>query len=190
MDLENEARELVFVRSDEAGRCFARLGVGGNVDEGVQHLLNPEVVDGTSKEHRSQLALEVGRRVPRVVHPFDQLDILAQRLGVFADEVVQGAVLQRVNRHHVLGHLGFVGLEQPQALVVQVVDPLERMALRNGPGEGTDLDVELGFHLVQQVGGVMASRSISLMKTITGVLRMRQTSMRRSVWGSTPSRSQ
>ena len=34
--------------------------------------------------------------------------------------------------------------------------------------------------------GSRPSRSILLMKTITGVLRMRQTSMRRSVWGSTP----
>ena len=34
--------------------------------------------------------------------------------------------------------------------------------------------------------GSRPSRSILLMNTITGVLRMRHTSMRRSVWGSTP----
>ena len=34
--------------------------------------------------------------------------------------------------------------------------------------------------------GSRPSRSILLMKTMTGVLRMRQTSINRSVWGSTP----
>ncbi len=118
--------------------------------------MHPKVVDRTAKEHRGQFAFEVGRRIPRVVDALNELHVLAQRAGVFAHQIVERSVVERVDGHHVFRHFGLVRLEQAQALVVQVVHALEGVSLRDRPGEGTDLDVELGFHLVQQVRGVAA----------------------------------
>ena len=64
--------------------------------------------------------------------------------------------------------------------------PLKERAHADRPREGLHLDVQLGLQLVEQLEGVLPSRSSLFTKMMTGVLRMRQTCISFSVCSSTP----
>lgn len=50
LDLEDHAREVLLKRRDLAGQCRTGTRAGGQLDEGAQHFLHAEVVDGAAKK--------------------------------------------------------------------------------------------------------------------------------------------
>ena len=153
VDLEHEARHLRLGGLHGAGRGGRRARRGGDADEAFEQFAHAEVVDRRAEEHGGQLAAQVGLAVELVVDTFDQLDVRAQLFGEFRADVAVQLWRREVGN---LGGLGvggefFVRREKREVLFVEVVDPAERGAVRNGEGQRPHADAQFLFHLVQQV---------------------------------------
>ena len=158
VDLEDEAAHLRLV-----GLYGAALGGGGarrrgDADEALQQLADAEIVDGRPEEDGSRFAAQVGVAVEGVVNPLNQLQIVAQLRGIaIADVLGQQGRLEVPDLHgRGVGRLALVGGEERQLLLVDVVDPLEGRAARNGERQRPHTDLELLLHLVQQVERILA----------------------------------
>ena len=153
VDLEHEARHLRLGGLHGAGRGGRRARRGGDADEAFEQFAHAEVVDRRTEEDRGQFAPQVGPAVEIVLDTFDQLPVRAQLFGEFRADV---AVQLRRREVGNLGGLGvggefFVRREKREVLFVEVVDPAERGAVRNGEGQRPHADAQFLFHLVQQV---------------------------------------
>ena len=108
-------------------------------------------------EGRGEVAPQVGVAVERVVDPLDELDVGAQLRGVaLADprvELLRGEVGDLDRRG--VGRELLVRGEKREVVLVDVVDALERRAVRDGEREGPHADVQLLLDLVQQIEGLL-----------------------------------
>jgi hypothetical protein len=116
LDLEDEAGER---SSGSTTRCTVASGARrrGVVHEGVEQLLDPEVVDGRAEEDRG-LRPPVGVEVERVARALDQLHLLAQLRGLVAQQLVHARVVEP------LDHLA--GLDAPAVLGAEEVGAVVR----------------------------------------------------------------
>ena len=157
MDLEDKARHLGLCGIHLAG--FGRRGArrGGDADEAFQQLAHAEVVHGRSEEDRCQLAPQIGVAVECVVNPFDQLDILPQLFGELRADVLVDHLRRKVRDfdRRGVGRELLVRCKEREPLLVEVVDPLERRAVRDREGQRPNPDMQLLLHLVQQVEGLL-----------------------------------
>ena len=153
VDLEDEAGHLRLPGLHRPGLGRGRTRRGGDAHEAVQQFADAEVVDRRAEEDRGQFAAQVGFAVELVVDALDQLDVLPQQVGeFFADVTVQ--LLRREVRdfgRRCVGRQFLVRRKEREVLFVEVVDALERGAVRDRESQRPHADLQLLLHLVQQV---------------------------------------
>lgn len=138
------------------------------------------------KKTGRDLALAVAVEFERRINAFDELQIVAQVLCERIDVLVDRRVVELYVERLSFGRLPVFGEEQRKSVGVQVVHALERRTRADRPGQRPDLNLQLALDLVEQVERVLARRSSLLTKTMTGVLRIRHTSINLRVCVSTP----
>ena len=186
--LEHEARHPLLRRLDRACKRRRRPGRRSDPHEAVEQLAHPEIVDRRTEEYGGQLAAQVGLPVERIVNPLHQLHVLAQLPGIaFGDAVVQlpGGEVADFDPLGV-GRLPLVARKEREVALIEVINPLERRSVGDGEGKGPDTDLQLLLDPSSRSNGSLHGRSSLLMKTITGVRRIRQTFISLRVCVSTP----
>src|SRR5690606_29181147 len=108
---------------------------GREIDERVQDLLHPKVIDRGAKEHRSlpssqeRLVVELGRCA------LDQFDFIVRLGKGIAKALWDLRILQAVDELVVVVAPLLAALEHAHSIPANVVDPLERAAHAYGPGK-------------------------------------------------------
>ena len=161
MNLEDKAGQLGLVGVDVALYGVRRSGRRGDPDEAVQQFADTEVVQCTAEKDGSDLPLPVALQIERRVDSLDQFEVIAQLLCEGCDVLVDGGIVQPDVDLFALGGLLVLGKEERKAVSIEVVNALESRAGADGPGEWTDLDLQLLFDLIQQVERVLA-RTVEL----------------------------
>ncbi len=124
--------------------------------EGVQQLLDAEIVDRRAEEHRRLLAAQIGVEVERVARAAHQFDLLAQLVGQVAEQLVQARVVQALDLFTLGDAAAVLRVVQMHRLVAQVDDALEALAHADRPGDRGALDLQHVLDLVQQLDRVAA----------------------------------
>ena len=151
LDLEHEAGEGRLTRLHhplDGGAGARRRGI---VDEGVEQLLDTEVIDGRAEKDRGLLAGAVGIEIQRVTGTLHQLHLAAQLVRLVAQELVHPLAVQPLDHLAGLDAAAVLGAEQMRAVVAQVIDALEALAHADRPGHRGALDLEHRLHLVQHL---------------------------------------
>ena len=157
VDFENESCEARFGGQHLTDVGRARPRVRGDVDEGVEHLLDAEVVDRASKEHRGQLSFEVGSGIPWFVYTLDEFNVVSKLIRVFGRyQVIEVRVGDVRNGDDFFGDFGFVRVEKAQLFLVQAVHTSKRMSPGNGPTQRPHLDLQFFFQFVQEVERILS----------------------------------
>ena len=170
LDLEDEAGDLCIAGLDgdvDGGRRVAgfgrgflagRQGLGGRspVGDGAQQLVDAEMAQGRSPQHRRHMALKEGLAVEGLVAGLDQLERVSQ-VGLFASLEMPGGLGQRQGGGMLRvvvgpGVLPGIGLEGP------VTDPghaAQAIAALGRPPDGGGVELKPAGDLVQQGHGVL-----------------------------------
>jgi len=98
----------------------------------------------------------------------------------------QGRLVGAVEYFVLVGAALLTRTKHPHGVIAQVVDAVKALALADGPGQGAQGMPRVASISSSRSRGSRTSRSSLLMKVRMGVLRARQTSIRRRVWASTP----
>ena len=152
-NLEDEARELLFVGIDHTLLGLGGARVGGYLDETIQEFLHTEIVKGRTEEDGGYAGSQIVIVVEGRIDAIHQFQVFAQLHSVLFAHV--GFEFFAVNIYgHVLRHLLFVGGEEVELSFVYIIDSLESLSLIDGPGEGAHTDLQLFLQFVQQVEGV------------------------------------
>ena len=130
--------------------------MGSQFDEGVEHLLHAEVVDGAAEEDRGLGPGQVALHGKGVAGAFQQLQVAAQVLGLQAQQLVELGVVHVVDDHALLDAAAVGGREEVDLLLVDGVGALEALAHADGPAQGGALDAQVFLDVGQHVQGVQA----------------------------------
>ena len=76
MDLEDEPTEFIFINIYFPFVCFTTSRHRCDSDKGVQHFTNPEIIDGTSKEHRCDFSIQVFIGIQFSINSLEEFNIL------------------------------------------------------------------------------------------------------------------
>ena len=154
-NLEDKARKLRLF-----GLYLALLGLGGTrtggyLNETVQKFLHAKVVQGRTKEYWRHLGRAVGFYIELRVDAVHQFQVFTQLVGVLiADTLVE---LGGTELHtDLFSNALLVRGEEVEVILIDVIHALELGSLVDGPRQGSHLDFQLLFQLVEQVEGVAA----------------------------------
>ena len=132
-DLENEATEFGFLGIDHA--FFGSDGAGSrcDLDETIEQFFDTKVVECGTKEHGRDFGRKIGVNVESGVDTVDEFEVFAEfgRIAI-ADVGFEFALCVDVYGHF-FGHFLFVGREEIELLLEDVVDAFETLALVDGP---------------------------------------------------------
>ncbi len=150
LDLEHEAGEFLFHRlhGTLVGNPGQRLG--GPIDHGIQHVVDTEVAQGGTEEHRRQLAVEEFLLVELVAGALHQFQLVDKPV-VLVTQVGAGFVgVELLDDFHIGTFVAVAGGVHNDVVVGQVVHALEVAVATNRPGDRRGLDLQDGFDFVQQ----------------------------------------
>lgn len=154
-NLEYEAGELGFIGLHIALLGLDGAGAGGYFDEAVEKFLHAEVVEGGTEEYGGHLSIKIGIHTELGIDTFHEFEVFAEFGGIAVAHGFVEFIGQYVDGH-LLGYFLFVGCEEVELLLVDVIHALEALALIDGPCEGAHLNLELFFQFVEEVEGVLA----------------------------------
>ena len=147
-NLEDEAGELLFVGLHDALDGCDRPRTWCDAYEAVEELLHAEIVERAAEEDGREACVEVVGHVEGGINALDELQVVAEFAGIgiayvgfefgAADVYLDG-----------FGDALFVGSEEVEALLVDVVDALELCPLIDRPRERADLYLEFVFEFVE-----------------------------------------
>lgn len=150
LDLEHEAGELLFHRFHGALVGDAGQRARCPIDHGVEHMVDTEVAQRRTEEHRGQLAVEEFLLVELMAGALHQLQLLDKTVVLVAQV---GAGLVGVELLDDFGFGAFMtmpGGVDDDVIVGQVVHALEVAIAADRPGNRRGLDLQDRFDLVEQ----------------------------------------
>ena len=130
--LEDEACELGFCGLHHALYGLRRTWRRCYLHKAIEQLLHAKVVEGRAEEYGGNRGRTIIIDLEIRIHPFNKLQVITQLLRfTFADMLIQ---IGRMDvDSHFLRHTLFVGSEEIQLLLIDVVDSLESHSLTDGP---------------------------------------------------------
>ncbi|MNF59915.1 hypothetical protein D3C84_415170 [compost metagenome] len=154
LDLEHEAGELLLGGLDNAfvggaGQRFRRP-----VDDAVEHLVDAEVAQRGTEEHRGHVALEelfLVELVAGALHQFQLLDEALVEVAQVSAGFVGVELVDDLGRDALMSVAGDV---DDDPVFGQVVDALEVLVAADRPGDGRGLDLQHRLDFVQQLDRV------------------------------------
>ena len=162
--LEDKTCKLIFFGLHLSLLGFCRTRIRSYLHEAVQQFLNAKVVKGRTKEYRSHLSIQISRStfLCRSYHLFYcrinalyHLQVFAQFCSiVFSHGFIKLCGIEF--NAELLGNLLFVGGEEVQILLIDVINALEAHTLIDRPTQGTYLNLQFFFQFVQKVEGVFS----------------------------------
>ena len=127
------------------------MGRGCNADKGFEQLPNTEVINCRAEEHGRQQTLQVQIPVKRLKKFGHHLQILFQLCRIASTDILaQLGVIER--QVDTLGNVLPIDLlEECKALVIDIVNTLERVATTNREREGAHCNLQLLLNLLQEL---------------------------------------
>ena len=180
VDLEDEARHFGFRRLHDAGFGRGRGTARGYAHEAFEQLAHAEVVDRRTEEYRGQFAPQIkrhGRNRRKRPRPDRRPSAIwaANLSPIWASKSKRRGPRFRRSRRR---PWSLVGGEEREVFLVEVVYALERGAVRDRERQRPHADVEpFRPRPAGRTAPLRGAVGLLLMKTITGVERMRQTSI-------------
>ena len=131
-NLEDEAAEFRFRRFHHT-----LLGLGGArarcyLYKAVEQFLHTEVVERAAKKHRCHIGRPIGVHLKGRIHAVYQFQIIAELLCLALTHVLVQFLTGNVYLH-LLRHALFVGREEVELLLIDIVHTLEAQALADRP---------------------------------------------------------
>ena len=158
LDLEDERRELVRCRFDDAFQTFARLRLRCHTQKFFQERLDAEVGHGRTEEHRRQFAALDLFHVEFVACFVEELDVVDETLvDVFVKEFLENRVVGRAfGRCQFALAVGRVFFKEFDRRRSPVVDALVVSVQADRPVHGVGVDAKDVFDFIHEVEGVAA----------------------------------
>ena len=151
LDLEHEAGERALRRFDDALARRARQRSGRVGREGAQQLLDAEVVDGRTEEHRRLLAGQVGGGIETLGRAAHQLRLLHEGPGLLAEKLLRRIARERVDDAILADAAALTGGVDVDAILDEMVDAAQLAPHADRPGDRGGADAQHALDLVQQL---------------------------------------
>ena len=158
LDLEDERRELVRCRFDDAFQAFTRLRLRSHAQEFFQEGLDAEVGHSRAEEHRRQFAALDFFHVEFIARFIEELDVVDEALvDVFVEEFFENRVVCRaLGRCQFALAVGRVFFKEFDRRRSPVVDALVVAIQADRPVHGVGVDAQDIFDFIHEVEGVAA----------------------------------
>ena len=155
MDLENETGEGILFRIDHPFHSRHGTGRRSDIDKAIQQFFHPEVIQGRTKEHGSDISFQVGIDIEFGINTFYQLDIGTQLFCLSGLDIVFKFRAVDILKFHVFRHILLARSIEVQFLFIYIIDPPEPLSHVDRPAQRTHMDMQFFFDLVQQVERVL-----------------------------------
>ena len=161
VNLEHETGESLLLRSDRSFHGFDGSRSRSYLHEAVEQFLDTEGVESRTEENRSRFGVQIILHTELRIDPLDEFEVFTQlgSIGLAYTGVDFGRV--DVVDFDTFGDALFVGLEQVESVLVNIVNALELGTDIDRPREGADADVQFLFELVEDIKRV-ASLAVEL----------------------------
>ena len=156
LNLEHEARELLFVRGDFARGRRTRQRARRVVHEHVEKLGHAEVVDRGAEHHGCLPTCEIFLARELWSRASYQLDFIAEGRCAVAQELGGFIAIEPVDRRVSAGAPFFACLVDVDAIFQQVIDAAQIASHADRPGHGRTGDLQDLLDLIQQIHRVAA----------------------------------
>ena len=153
--LKDEAGEFRFVRFHFTLFCLYRTRAGSYLYKTVQQLLHTEVVQRRSKEYRCTVSCQIGFRIKFRINTLNQFQIATQFVCQRLTNLLIQFFRMNIDCHFLCYHL-FGWLIQVQFLFVDIVYSFETCSLLYRPRQGTNLNHQFFFELIEQIERVFS----------------------------------
>ena len=155
MDLENETGEGILFRIDHPFHGRHGTGRRSDIDKAIQQFFHPEVIQGRTKEHGSDISFQVGIDIEFGINTFYQLDIGTQLFCLSGLDIVFKFRAVDILKFHVFRHILLARSIEVQFLFIYIIDPPEPLSHVDRPAQRTHMDMQFFFDLVQQVERIL-----------------------------------
>ena len=130
--LEDKAGELGFVGRDRAFLCHRGTRIRGDAHETVEQFLHAKVIQSRSEENRSHLGIKITLHAELRINAIHQFKIFAELGSIPLSHLFIKFLAVDVDGD-LLGHFLFVGCEEVEVLLIDIIDSLELCPLIDGP---------------------------------------------------------
>ena len=155
MDLENEAGESILFRIDHPFHSRYRTGRRSDIDKAIQQLFHPEVIQGRTKKHGSNISFQISIDIEFRINPFYQFDIGTELFCLSGIDIVFKFRAVDILKFHILRHILLARSIEIQFLFIYIIDATEPLSHVDRPAQRAHIDMQLLFDLVQQVERVL-----------------------------------
>ena len=130
--LEDKTAELRFFRTDHTFHCLYGAWAGSYLHEAVEQLLHTKIIQGRAEEDGSHLGRKILLNGEFWIDTIDEFQIISQLGSIFLAYMF--LQLHSLNVHfHLFRNLLFVGSEEIETALKDIVHALEAHALVDGP---------------------------------------------------------
>ena len=155
MDLENETGEGILFRIDHPFHGRHGTGRRSDIDKAIQQFFHPEVIQGRTKEHGSDISFQVGIDIELGINTFYQFDIGTELFCLSGLDIVFKFRAVDILKFHVFRHILLARSIEVQFLFIYIIDPPEPLSHVDRPAQRTHMDMQFFFDLVQQVERIL-----------------------------------
>ena len=155
LNLEHKAGELGLIGFYHPFSCVARLRCRGPIHQGIQHVLNAEVIDTGTEEYRRLRAFQESFKRERLTGALNQFDAFANIIHFQREEFVEARIVESFDYFNVVGELFSARREALHAIIEQGKDTAECFAHADRPGDRSTVDLQNIFNLAEQINRIL-----------------------------------
>ena len=155
LNLEHKARELGFIGFNHTLSGVARLRRWSPIYQGIQHVLDTEVVDTGAEENRCLGAFQEPFKRERLTGALNEFDAFANVIHFQRKKFVEARIAQSFDHFNVVGEFFSPWGEALHAVIEQGEDAAECFSHADRPGDRGTVDLQNIFNLAEQVNRIL-----------------------------------
>ena len=151
LNFKYEAGKFIFARFYGTGIGLTRHRRRRPLHQAIQHMIDAEVTQRSTKEYRGDFARKEQLFVELIRRAFHQLQFVTQLLcQIFTNRSVEIRVIQPFNNADFLNGVAFTALIEIGFIFIKVVNAFKQLAAANRPGDRCAADFQLVLNFIEQ----------------------------------------
>ena len=133
-NLKDKAGEFLLRRIYTPFKGLRRARRGSNFHKAIEQFFHAKVIQGRTKEYGSYITRKVSLDGELRINAINEFQIITQLPGIFLTDTFIKFLRMNID-FNLFGDMLFVGSEQIQITLIDIVDSFESGALINGPAQ-------------------------------------------------------